>query len=119
LEAISIVFSQLQELMQEYRSPLYQCRSGDSFECGSILYGALIKEMEVQGLWPPPTVPFSGWSISKLHTKLQLIRSPSWSTLDRPKARKHGCDLGASVMVIADSNLGLVNGPELEDFELN
>jgi hypothetical protein len=78
MQAISTVISQLQDLIQEYRNPLYQCPSGESFECGSILYGALTKEMELQGLLPVPTAPFSGLSVSELRIKMQRIRSPSW-----------------------------------------
>jgi hypothetical protein len=115
MEAIGTVFSQLQELRQEYRSPLYHCPGGNSFECGSMLFGALTKEMELQGLLPVPAAPFAGWSISKLYTKIQRIQSPSWS---KPKKSRHRCDLSERVMSIADPVTRLADGPRLEDFDL-
>ncbi|KAH8725724.1 hypothetical protein GQ44DRAFT_599689, partial [Phaeosphaeriaceae sp. PMI808] len=76
--AIGTVFSQLRDLLEEFRSPLYRCLRGDSFECGSILYGALFREMELQGLLPIPTAPYSGLRVSELYSKMQRIRSPVW-----------------------------------------
>jgi hypothetical protein len=119
MQAISTVISQLQDLIQEYRNPLYQCPSGESFECGSILYGALTKEMELQGLLPVPTTPFSGLSVSELRIKMQRIRSPSWSYGGKSKKNKHPCNLGKRVMEIADAVTVLASGPELNDFELS
>lgn len=115
---MSTVFSQLQALLDEYRSQSYRCPSGDSFECGSVLFGALTKEMERQGLLPVPTAPFTGWSISELYTKIQRIRSPSWSSPGKSKKSRHHCDLGARVMAIADPVTRLADGPRLADLKL-
>jgi hypothetical protein len=41
------------------------------------LYGALIKEMKIQGSSPPPTIPLFEWSIFKLYIKLHCIRFSS------------------------------------------
>lgn len=116
-QAIGTIFSKLQALLQEFRSPLYRCPSGDSFECGSILYGALTKEMELQGLLPVPTEPYSGLNVSELYTKMQRIRSPSWYS-SRKKKSQHSCNLREKVMAIAEPVTRLANGPELGDFEL-
>lgn len=113
------IFSQLQVLLQEFRSPLYQCPRGDSFECGSILYGALTKEMELQGLLPIPIAPYSGLSFSELYTKMQRIRSPRWCRPDKHKRGPHPCDLGAKVMEIVEPVTLLPNGLELKDFEFH
>ena len=118
MQAISTIFSQLQALLDEYRSQSYKCPSGDSFECGSMLFGALTKEMELQGLFPVPKTPFVGWSISELYTKIQRIRSPSWSCSNKPKKSRHRCDLRARVMAIADPVTRLADGPRLEDLKL-
>jgi hypothetical protein len=118
MQAISTVFSQLHDLLEEFRSQLYRCPRDDSFECGSILYGALFKEMELQGLLPIPTAPYHDLSVSELYTKMQRIRSPTWC---RPRSKKsqHGCNLAERVMAIADPVTRLANGPELKDFELS
>ena len=110
---------QLQDLLQEFRNPLYRCPSGDSFECGSMLYGALSKEMELQGLLPVPTAPFYDISVSELYTKMQRIRSPSWCRPGKSKKGHHHCNLGEKVMAIADPVTRLANGPELKDFDFH
>ncbi|KAF2865654.1 hypothetical protein BDV95DRAFT_530978 [Massariosphaeria phaeospora] len=115
-QAIGTIFSRLQDLLEEFRSPHYRCPQGDSFECGSILYGALFKEMELQGLFPIPTAPYYDVSISELCNKMQLIRSPAWWP-SKSKKSKHCCDLTKRVMAIADSVTRFGNGPELKDFE--
>lgn len=118
MQAIGTVFSQLHALLEDFRSPLYQCPHGDSFECGSILYGALFKEMELQGLLPIPTAPYHDLSVPELYTKMQRIRSPAWCRPSKSKKSQHGCNLAERVMAIADPVLRLANGPELNDFEL-
>ncbi|KAH8730304.1 hypothetical protein GQ44DRAFT_701142 [Phaeosphaeriaceae sp. PMI808] len=115
-EAIGTIFSQLQDLLQEYRSPQYFCPSGGSFECGSIHYGALTKELELHGLLPVPVAPFTGLSTPGLCIKLQQIRSPMWWSHPR-KGRQHPCSLSGRVMAITDTATRLAYGPELKDFE--
>lgn len=118
MQATGTIFSQLQALIDEYRCQSYTCPTGDSFECGSMLLGALTKEMELQGLFPVPTAPFIGWSISELYTKIQRLRSPSWSSSSKSKKSRHRCDLGARIMAIANPVTHLADGPRLEDLEL-
>jgi hypothetical protein len=118
MHAIDTVFSQLQNLLEKFRSPLYRCPHEASFECGSILYGALFKEMELQGLLPIPAAPYHDLSVSELYTKMQRIRSPAWCRPGKSKKSQHSCNLAESVMAIADSVTRLANGPELKDFEL-
>lgn len=118
MQAIGTVFSQLHGLLEEFRSPLYRCPRDDSFECGSILYGALFKEMELQGLLPIPTAPYHDLSVSELCTKMQRIRSPAWCRPGKSKKSQHGCNLAGRIMAIADPVTRLAYGPELKDFEL-
>ncbi|KAH7070002.1 hypothetical protein BKA63DRAFT_421441 [Paraphoma chrysanthemicola] len=118
-QAVGTVLSGLHELLEQYRSPLYQCPRDDSFECGSMLYGALYKQMERQELLPIPTAPYHDLSVSELHTKMERIRSPVW----RPgklskKNQQHGCNLAEKVMGLANHVTRLANGPKLEDFEV-
>jgi hypothetical protein len=87
MQAIGTVFSQLHDLLEEFRSLLYRCPLNDSFKCRSILYGALFKEMELQGLLPILTALYYDLSVSELCTKMQRIKSPTWC---RPgKSKKH------------------------------
>jgi hypothetical protein len=120
MQAIGTVFSQLHNLLEEFRSPLYRCPHDDSFECGSILYGALFEEMELQGLLPILTAPYHDLSLSELCTKMQRIRSPTWCRLGKSKKIiHHGCKLAGRVIAIAEPVTRLANGPELKDFELS
>lgn len=118
MQAISTVLSQLHNLLEKFRNPLYQCPSANSFECGSILYGALFKEIELQGLLLIPAVPYHDLSVSELYTKMRRIRSPAWCRLSKSKKSQHSCNLSESVMAIANPVIRLANGPKLKDFEL-
>ncbi|KAH7066495.1 hypothetical protein FB567DRAFT_574280 [Paraphoma chrysanthemicola] len=119
-QAIGTVLSRLHELLEQYRSPLYQCPGDDSFECGSMLYGALYKQMELQGLLPVPTAPYHDLSVSELYTKMERIKSPVWGRPSKhsKKTQQHGCNLAERVMGIANHVTRLANGPKLEDFEV-
>ncbi|CBY01697.1 hypothetical protein IAQ61_010068 [Plenodomus lingam] len=117
-QAIDTIFSQLQSLLEELGSPQYQCPSGYPFECGSMLYGALTKEMDLQQLLPAPVAPYSGLSMVEVYKRIQRIRSPVWFfSGHRQKQIQHSCDLRVKVMAIADSATRLAIGPGLEDFK--
>jgi hypothetical protein len=119
MQAIGTVFSQLHDLLEEFRSPLYRCPRDDSFECGSILYGALFKEMELQGLLPIPMAPYRDFSVSELYTEMQRIKSPTWCRPGNSKrSQHHSCNLAERVIAIADPVTRLADGPKLKDFEL-
>lgn len=118
MQEIGIIFSQLHDLLEKSRSQLYRCPHDDSYEYGSILYGALFKEMELQGLLPIPTAPYHDLSASELCTKMQRIRSPTWCRPGKSKKSQHGCNLAEKVMAIADPVTRLANGPESKHFEL-
>lgn len=113
-KAVGTIISQLKSLVEEYRDPHYQCPHGVSFECGSMLYGALSKELELHGLSPFPTAPYTGFSVSELSVKMRKIRSPSW--YPQGKKVKHSCSLDWGVMAIVDPVTRLAKGPELKDF---
>ncbi|KAF2810992.1 uncharacterized protein BDZ99DRAFT_508368 [Mytilinidion resinicola] len=80
IHAIHALVSQLHSLLDEYHSADYSCpRNGYSFECGSMLYGALTKQMEsLELLAPQPVAPFSGMSLRELDSKMRNIKSPLW-----------------------------------------
>ncbi|KAK3208892.1 hypothetical protein GRF29_69g21024 [Pseudopithomyces chartarum] len=52
VQGIDAIVAQLHDLLSEYGNPNYSCPSGNySFECGSILFGALTREMQSAGLY--------------------------------------------------------------------
>ncbi|KAF2175093.1 hypothetical protein K469DRAFT_611899, partial [Zopfia rhizophila CBS 207.26] len=73
----------LHDLLNEYRNTNYCCLSGNYlFKCGSILYSALIKEINsLKLLVPYPAAPFSGTSFWEIYLKVHNIKSPMWCNL--------------------------------------
>lgn len=119
IEAIGTIISQLHGLLDEYRSTDYCCPSGNySFECGSILYGALTKEMDSLGLLVPYQVaPFPAMSFSEIYSKVHNVKSPMWSNPGSGRYRsQHSCNLNEKVTEIANSVMYGVNGLKLKDF---
>jgi len=118
MQAVGTVISKLQDLLSEYLDPYYKCPSGShSFECGSILYGALTKELNLAGLMVPyPVAPYPGLDVGELYSKLQHIKSPSWGYPGKIKSR-HPCDLNQRVMGIANKVLCFPDGLDLKDFD--
>ncbi|KAL4861605.1 hypothetical protein BDV12DRAFT_180004 [Aspergillus spectabilis] len=81
-QAIEKLFLLLQETQDAFLNT--DCRCG--FECSSIMYGALIKELHrVDLLSPRPEAPFSELAYDQLMHKVSSIRSPIWFT----KAHQH------------------------------
>jgi hypothetical protein len=55
---------------------------GCNFECSSIMYGALTREMRSANLLSPsPAPPFDKISYKSLVKKILAFRSPSWASL--------------------------------------
>ncbi|KAF2117945.1 hypothetical protein BDV96DRAFT_517779 [Lophiotrema nucula] len=72
--------SGLAALLGEYRSKQYSCPVGSgtsSFECGSMMYGALIKGMDTVGISTEGD-SFDGISLEELCNDIRRIRSPTW-----------------------------------------
>lgn len=76
---------------------------GCSFECSSILLGALLKELHQHKLRDPrPEPPFIGLNLTDLFKTLQQFRNPEWYTQAR-HARydsyrdRHVCSLASHV----------------------
>lgn len=66
-------------LLYDTRDQLLHAARGCSFECGSIMYGALTKEMLSAGLLSPrPAAPFPGWSYKILVQQVLSFRVPRW-----------------------------------------
>lgn len=54
-----------------------------TFECSSILLGALLKQIQPLGLWPRPSEPYTDFSFVQITQAVQSFRSP------RSEARLH------------------------------
>ncbi|KAJ9217576.1 hypothetical protein DTO166G4_758 [Paecilomyces variotii] len=70
-------------LLQEKREALLSGSEGCGFECSSIMYGALTKQMQSNGLLSPaPEAPFLGLNYKELVRKVLSFKSPPWYTPD-------------------------------------
>lgn len=81
--AIEAVINELHTLVDKFRSVDYVCPLGSqhSFFCGSVLLGALTKELDRwEMLSPRPEVPFQNMSLSGLRTQLKRRQGNSPST---------------------------------------
>jgi hypothetical protein len=117
IHVIGTLVARVHDLLEEYRSPNYRCPEGYSFECGSILYGALSKQMKPAGLLEPyPVAPFSGLGFDETNSKLRDFKSPEWCTPGGHRLMIHSCDLRETVTEIADIAITSVNGLCLKDF---
>ncbi|KAJ9205085.1 hypothetical protein DTO164E3_1708 [Paecilomyces variotii] len=66
-------------LLQEKREALLSGSEGCGFECSSIMYGALTKQMQSNGLLSPvPVAPFLNLNYEGLVWKLRSFKSPQW-----------------------------------------
>lgn len=66
-------------LLREKREALLIGSQGCGFECSSIMYGALTKQMQSNNLLSPiPTVPFLNLNYKQLVEKLLSFESPQW-----------------------------------------
>jgi hypothetical protein len=119
IDTIGLVVSRLHDLLDEFRQGDYECPSGiSSFECGSILYGALTKGMESSGLLSPfPTAPFAGLTFEELRAKVHGMRAPTWSNSGYKRNCPHPCDLSSRVVEIADKAGAEVLGLSLHAFD--
>ncbi|PGH10466.1 hypothetical protein AJ80_07509 [Polytolypa hystricis UAMH7299] len=67
-------------LLHEKCESLLSGRRGCCFECGSIMYGALAKQMQSNALLSPkPVAPFMSLNYEQLVQKVLSFESPQWS----------------------------------------
>ncbi|KAI0147303.1 hypothetical protein GGR57DRAFT_477009 [Xylariaceae sp. FL1272] len=112
-EHINEIIIVLRDLLGHFRDGCAPC----SFECSSILLGALTKELYARGLEPPPEPSYSGHSYASTMHAVSSIRSPKW----RPtwsgsfgNREPHACDL-ASIIQSKIGGLGPLKGLRLCD----
>ncbi|KAJ6003688.1 hypothetical protein N7522_006380 [Penicillium canescens] len=69
-------------LLQKQRTACLSDMRGCSFECSSVMYDALTKQMKLDGLLSPrPQAPFTGLSYQGLVHKVCSFSSPQWRDL--------------------------------------
>lgn len=81
-QAIGSLVTRLHTGQATYRSKLYNCpeKSENSFECGSMMFGALAKGMDdlglpLFGLWG---TTYDGLTFTGLSEKIKSLESPKW-----------------------------------------
>ncbi|WQF76291.1 hypothetical protein CDEST_01305 [Colletotrichum destructivum] len=75
-EAVDFIFKTLQTLLEAFRKG----SSGCSFECSSMLLGALTKEMDRHKLLNPvPKEPYTGYSILDTNKIVNSFHCPHWN----------------------------------------
>ncbi|EXF86038.1 hypothetical protein CFIO01_07606 [Colletotrichum fioriniae PJ7] len=89
-DAVEFMLKVLQKLLRAFRNDTAGC----SFECSSILLGALTKEMDKHRLLDPqPASPYSGYSIADTEKTIRTFRSPQWSSEVNLYSGRHRCTL--------------------------
>ncbi|KAK1455592.1 hypothetical protein CMEL01_04352 [Colletotrichum melonis] len=90
-DAVGFILEVLHRLLDSFRSETAGC----SFECSSILLGALTKEMDKHKLLnPKPAKPYSGYSIVDTEKIVRAFRSPVWtSDFSYRQPVRHSCNL--------------------------
>ncbi|KAH6622467.1 hypothetical protein C7974DRAFT_315095 [Boeremia exigua] len=93
-----------------YRSARYICpvNTSYSFQCGSMLFGALTKQMDSAQLSSlRPTNTFLGLSFDALCFEVRLIKSSLWW---HDHYHQHDCNVSTAVNSIVDSAVAGVSG---------
>ena len=91
-----------------------------SFECSSILLGALTKQMHARGLLSPrPAIPFLGLSSAEIAKSVRTFQSPRWcssvGSYSHRYCGEHSCSLKSNLNPIFDSLENSMGGLTLED----
>lgn len=112
-KSIDRIISALDDLLDHFKSDNVHC----SFECDSILLGALTKEMKSKKLSSQYLRPqFLGLSYEDAVDKVRNIRSPSWYAYGRYHYDEHGCNIGTHVKPVLASLDDFMCGLDLKDF---
>lgn len=122
-DALEGIMSELHNLREVYMDFNYSCphNSEYSFQCGAMLFGALMKYTKWWGyLSPRPQKPFTGISLNTVcHRKGMKWRSTWWhagsSFRGRRMADEHPCSLESKFEEIAQKAMADIKGLRLED----
>jgi len=112
--AIDLVIASLYGLLSKFTSNEDTC----SFECSSILLGALTKEIDRRQLFSPET--FGRASLARVIETLQEIRSPTWCSQQNLQygsgyCSQHNCNLQTHIEPIIADLRKYSEGLALED----
>ncbi|KAJ9310393.1 hypothetical protein DTO217A2_172 [Paecilomyces variotii] len=107
-------------MLQAKSKALLSGSQGCSFECNSIMYGALTKQMQSNSLLSPvPVAPFLNLNYNGLVLKLGSFKSPEWFSpgSDYPyrKPTLHSCPQSTFKSLFGTLN-NTVGGLNLDDF---
>ncbi|XP_014558706.1 hypothetical protein COCVIDRAFT_35998 [Bipolaris victoriae FI3] len=120
-EAIEQIIETFNCWIDEF-SDTYTCRvdADLSFECSSILLGALMKQMRnIDVLSPQVVAPFDGFSLEKVHENIKAIQSPIWETYDGVNELypiKHACGFQGTIIRDVGHIVASAKGLVLSDF---
>ncbi|KAF2635892.1 hypothetical protein P280DRAFT_410777 [Massarina eburnea CBS 473.64] len=113
--------SDLHHWLDVYGAENYKCQYSlsSSFECSSILLGALTKEMRRSSLSPRPEVPFDGLSFEQLLIAIEGLKSPAWSkSVGRGYyGDTHNCNFSASIKKNMEDARSTITGLDMSEFE--
>jgi hypothetical protein len=112
-ESIDQIITALHDLLDGFRESREPC----SFECDSILLGALTKQMHTRGLFSPrPALPLLGFNFATTAKSIRDIHSPVWISVN--DSRKHKCRLPTRIHPIIDRVEKGMKGLALKDISL-
>ncbi|KAK8121399.1 hypothetical protein PG999_005519 [Apiospora kogelbergensis] len=118
---VEVIDQQRQETINDIISGLhtlvsyFHIRSKCTFECSSILLGALTKQMQIKGLLEPkPKRPFLGHSVAGTTAIVCDFKTPNWTVPG--SYYSHGCKLESFMDTTIKSFTDGVNGLQLDEF---
>lgn len=103
-------------LLHETRDELVSGRRGCGYECSSIMYGALSKQMQSDALLSPrPAAPYPGLTYKSLVQRVSSFKSPEWYGSSSRYARyQHKCPASSFGMLFGELK-DIIEGLDLED----
>ncbi|KAK7996677.1 hypothetical protein PG989_004717 [Apiospora arundinis] len=119
---IGIIDQKRQEIIHDIISGLhdlvlyFHTRTKCTFECSSILLGALTKQMQTKGLLDPkPRIPFFGYSVAGTTATMCDFKSPRWHDNNTSRyLEPHRCTLEAFMDATVRSFADGVEGLQLD-----
>ncbi|RYP91871.1 hypothetical protein DL770_001993 [Monosporascus sp. CRB-9-2] len=112
-KSVNRIIIALHCLLERFRNR----QAGCSFECSSILLGALEIEMHTAGiLEPQPKPPYLGYSFSVVIEMVRSFRSPKWSTPQWRNSFSHACSLTQLIQPMIEGVEESMGGLMLRNF---
>jgi hypothetical protein len=106
-ESVNRIVTALHDLLERLRNR----QAGCSFECSSILLGALTIQMHGAGILEPrPKPPYLGYSYAVTMEMARGFRSPEWCSIEGGRRRSHICSLTSLIKPVMESMEGSMEG---------